>query len=242
MRERAHERGGRRGFLEIVSPDAGVLSDEDDLAHAVAHEFRHLVIDSRKRVTAIPSADMRNHAVRAEAIATIRDLDVGTRGIRVAYQGSVGAHERHVAVEQPRDLLDNVVLIVCREKARGLDKLGGEVVAVARRHATGDEHLELPASRVLAPHEVEDDLEALLHGTSQKRAGVDDDEIGIVGVVDDREAGGGKACLHLVGVDLVLGTAKRHEGDAGCAIHVHAPSGSWRTAAECRSPARAGRR
>ena len=30
--------------------------------------------------------------------------------------------------------------------------------------------------------------------------------------------------------------------DAGCSIHVHAPSGSWRTAAECRSPARAGRR
>ena len=70
------------------------------------------------------------------------------------------------------------------------------------------------APRPLVLRHLEDRVDALFLGRVDERAGVDDDDVGVVGRVDQRVAGGLDLAEHQLGVDLVLRTTERHEVDA----------------------------
>ena len=112
------------------------------------------------------------------------------------------------------DLLDDEVLVFCREETRDLRELVFEVCAVARWHAAGDENLiGLDVRHLVHAKCGEDGIEALLHGACQEGAGVDDGEVRLCRLVDDHVVGSAQQGAHLVRVDLVFGAAKRDEGD-----------------------------
>ena len=88
---------------------------------------------------------------------------------------------------------------------------GGELVAVALGHAPGDDEA---AAGPAPPVEGEDRVDRLLPGGLDEGARVDDDEVGRLGVVGRTHPVGDQRADELVGVDLVLGTAKRLDVEA----------------------------
>ena len=72
----------------------------------------------------------------------------------------------------------------------------------------------LPCPAFLCSRHLEDRVDALLFGRVDERARVDDDDVGVLGRVDQRVAGGLDLAEHQLGVDLVLRTTERDEVDA----------------------------
>ena len=112
------------------------------------------------------------------------------------------------ALEHLRDRLE----VRRAEDVIDLGDVLGELVGVALREAAGDDELLRPGLLVL--RHLEDGVDALFLGGVDERAGVDDDDVGALGRVDQRVAGGLDLAEHQLGVDLVLRTAERHEVDA----------------------------
>ena len=102
-----------------------------------------------------------------------------------------------------------------READDGVDlgQRGGELVAVALGHAAGHDQAR---SRLAGVAEREDGVDRLLAGGLDERAGVDDDEIGAVGVVGGHETVREEARHDLVGVDRVLRTPQRLDPEGLC--------------------------
>lgn len=63
--------------VKIGAPEGRFLRDQDELAHPRVGEARRFVEDRRKRLANVTTADVRNRAVGAEAIAAVGDLEVG---------------------------------------------------------------------------------------------------------------------------------------------------------------------
>ena len=70
------------------------------------------------------------------------------------------------------------------------------------------------APAFLYSRHLEDRVDALLFGGVDERARVDDDDVGALGRVDQRVAGGLDLAEHQLGVDLVLRATEGHEVDA----------------------------
>ena len=89
-----------------------------------------------------------------------------------------------------------------------LGKRVRDLVAVAFGHAAGDDQLGALTTLVA---QAQDRVDRLLAGLVDEGARVDDDDVGLVGRIDRRQAVGSETTLELVGVDLVLRAAERLE-------------------------------
>ncbi len=223
---------GRAG--QVAAPDARVLADEDDLAHAALKQVAHLGEDDVLGAREVTPADVGNRAERAEAVAAVRDLHVGegrldgAGEVRHGLGGVLDAQDvaKHVA---------DLVLAVARDEGSHVGHLPLNLVAVARGDAAGHDDRAGDAALKLLGHQGQRQLDALFHGAHQEGAGVDDDDVGSVRVIDDGQGRiGFDEGAHAVGIDLVLGASQGDEGDVmGLVLHrmkAFRPletSGSW---------------
>ncbi len=199
---------GKRGRAgQIAAPDARVLADEDDLAHTAFQQVAHLGEDDVLGAREVAAADVGNRAERAEAVAAVRDLHVGESGLDGA--GEVrhdlgGVFDAQDVAKHVADL----VLAVARDEGSHVGHFLLNLVAIARGDAAGHDDRAGDAALKLLGHQGQRQLDALLHGAHQERAGVDNDDVSGVRVIDD---GQGRVGLdegaHAVGVDLVLGAS-----------------------------------
>jgi hypothetical protein len=202
-----HE-GDQRPLADpLVAPVAGqVLGDEDDLADAALRERLDLGQHAVERSGPLGTPEARDGAEPAGLVAPLRHLHVGPRragrGPRQLEQvegrdGRAGGAGGRLAAERDR-----------HPEARHGIRLGqrvGQLLAVALGQAARDHEAGAPG---LAPGQVQDDLDGLLPGLLDERAGVHDDEVGRRGVVDGRHPVGQQGPDELVRVDLVLRAAQ----------------------------------
>ena len=88
---------------------------------------------------------------------------------------------------------------------------GGQLVAVALGHAAGDDEAGTVAPALV---ERQHGVDRLLPGGLDEGARVDDDEVGVIGLVDRLQSVGEQRADQLVRVDLVLRTAQRLDVEA----------------------------
>ena len=206
---------------QVMAPNAGVLADEDDLTHTAFEQMAHLGEDDVGLTREIAAANVRDGAEGAEPVAAIGNLHVGEGGLNRANDlgGLLGAllHAEH-ALEDRADL----VFALAGDEGRHVGHLMLDLVAVAGGDAAGHDDGAGNAVLKLLRHEGERRLDALLHGAHEKRARVDDDDVGVVRVVDDLELGVGvDERPHAVAVDLVLGATQRDESDVFGGVGLH---------------------
>ena len=98
----------------------------------------------------------------------------------------------------------------------GVDEweLVDELLAVALRQAAGDDDGAAAAARFVRGH-LRDDGAGLLAGRGDKGAGVDQDDVGVVGIVREGQALGHEHARHDLRVDEVLGAAEADQTDGG---------------------------
>ena len=191
------------GADALVAPVAGqVLRDEHDLLGPAGHELVDLEEDLLDRPRSLGAAEARDGTEPARLVTALRDLDVGPRrlgrGTREVQQ--VEARERRgvgLAAEGDRH----------PEPGHRVDlgKGGGQLVAVALRHAAGHDDL---GARRLALGQAEHDVDRLLPGLLDEGTRVDHHEIRRLGRRGTGHPVGEEGAHELVGVDLVLGAAK----------------------------------
>ena len=217
----AQQVGKRGGAGQVAAPDARVLADEDYLANAALKQVAHLGEDDVLRTREIAAANVRDGAEGAEAVAAVRDLDVGKGRL----DGAGKLRQVLGGVLDAQDVAQDVadlILAAARHEGRHVGHLPLDLVAVARGDAAGHDDRAVYAPLQLFSHQGQRQLDALLDGTHQKGAGVDDDDVRIVGVVDDGKCRVGlDEGTHAVGVDLVLRAAQGDEGHvAGLVLHL----------------------
>ncbi len=204
--------------LEVVAPDTRVLADQHDLAHAAGHEFADLGEDALGRTRAVAAANVRDHAEAAEAVAAVRDLHVGRRALDRALDArdvrSLGALDAQHLVHDGHD----AVLLVGGHERRHLGQLGGQVVAVARGNAAAHDDLAGAHAVLDLGGELERGLDALGRGRGEERARVHDRDVGLLGARRLAIARRAEQRAHAVGVDLVLGAAKRDVDDRSTGV------------------------
>ena len=95
-----------------------------------------------------------------------------------------------------------------------LGDVAANLVAVALDQASGDdEALGFAAIFALVPGHLEDGVDGLLLGGVDEAAGVDDEDLGVLGAGSELAAGAVKQAHHDFGVDQVLGAAEGDEAD-----------------------------
>src|SRR5207249_1983004 len=123
------------------------------------------------------------------------------------------------------DELDDAREVRGAEDPVDLGHLLEDVRAVALGEAAGDD--ERPAgAALLEPGELEDRVDRLLARAVDERAGVDDEALGVLGPLCQRESGFGQHAEHQLGIDLVLRAAQGRQVD----LHGWQPvyRGTWR--------------
>ncbi len=184
----AHEQARERVALtQVPAPDARVLADEHELAHALLGKRTDLARDLGERARGVAAADVGDGAEGAEAVAAVGDLDVGARPLdgaqrlrkRARARALGGGHNRLVAKDFVHDAHD-AVLGVGAHEGRDLGELVGELVAVARGHATAHNDGQAAHALLGSLGKLERALDALGGGAGKEGAGVDDDGVGLV--------------------------------------------------------------
>ena len=149
-----------------------------------------LAHDGLGRAAALRAAQLGDDAEGAGAIAALGDLDVG--GVR----RHRGAARRDVVVEEARRLGDadargraadrvgDGADLVGAEEVVDLGHLVGQLARVALREAARDDQALAAAGLLVARH-LEDRVDRLLLGLADEAAGVDDDDLGVLGRGDD---------------------------------------------------------
>ena len=198
--------------LELLAPPAGVLGDQRDLADAGGLEIVDLGPDVIQREAAVAPADVRDRAERAEAVASVADLDVcgGADAIGGGGVLPVGNVRR---ADDGTQHLDDVFLLAAGDERGGLGELAFELRSVARGQAARHDDLARAVIEAGIPAQLEDGTEALLGRGLDERAGVDDDGVGGFGILAQLVSGGCHPLHHLGGVHLVFRAAERDERD-----------------------------
>ena len=97
-----------------------------------------------------------------------------------------------------------------------LRDVGADLVAIALDQAAGDDEAAGAATvGDLVLHHLEDGVDALLLGGVDERAGVDYQDLSVLGLLCELGAVVMKQAHHDLGVDEVLGAAERDEADLG---------------------------
>ena len=126
----------RRALGEVLvgkvgTPDARVLTDQNDLAHTTGDQVANLGDNALGITRVITTADIRDHAEAAEAVAAIGDLDVGDSALDGALDlRNIGGN---LALDAQRVIDDrhDAIFLVGLHKGRDLGQLVGQVVAIA---------------------------------------------------------------------------------------------------------------
>ena len=180
--------------VDVAAVGVDVLAQQRDLAHAVRHEPLALADDRLHGAALLAAADIRDDTVRAEVVAAGHDRHPG-----VEFLGSAA---REVAGE-PATLLLGVDLDLLSvvgegllqerrqagERARAEDDVGGgdvgaDLLAIALRDAAADGDHAFSAGRLRrAHHGGRLTIEALV-GVLAHAARHEDDDIGLLRVLD----------------------------------------------------------
>ena len=107
----------------------------------------------------------------------------------------------------------DVGVVVEAEHRVGLGQRRGELLAVPLGEAADRDH-GLGAPGALEVGGLQDGVDRVLLGRLDEAAGVDDGDVGVARVLDERPAVGGQPAGQLLGVDLVARAAERHQRDA----------------------------
>ena len=200
----------------IEAPGGQVLGDQHRLSCAAVGQRLDLSKDRGARSRTLIATEGGDGAEPTAPVAPFGHLHVGPRTGRSCpwelEQRGLGPGIWPAADGHPnRGRLDQVLAEASHEV--NLRQRVGELLAIALCHAAGD-HKPRALSADVA--QGEDGLDGLLSGGLDEGAGVDDDEIGIGGVVSRHVALRRELADELVGVHLVLRTAEGLKPVATC--------------------------
>ena len=208
--------GKRRTLRKVDAVSAEVNPRQHHLAKPRRREFLHLARHRRERTRLHRPACIGDNAERAEILATILDLEKGTRAVRHAVQGDVlkGTRLHHI-----RDLLHHTVrakrLLHIVHDARALLRpdhdahaferthLGGRDLRIAARHSD--------ARRRIGARRTADDLAGLAVAQMRHRARIDDIDVRPLLERHDLIAARTEQPLHRLRLELIHLTAERHK-------------------------------
>src|SRR5262249_21938778 len=114
------------------------------------------------------------------------------------------------------DQVDDTRQVRGAEDAVDLGHRLEDVTAIALGEAAGDDE-RATGALFLELRELQDGVDRLLAGAVDEGARVDDEALGVLGPLGERESGLGQHAEHQLGVDLVLGTAE------GGQVNLHGP-------------------
>ena len=131
LRQIARRALGKVLVGKVGTPDARVLTDQNDLAHTTGDQVAYLGDNALGIARVITTADIRNHAEATEAVAAIGDLDVGDSALDGALDlrnigGNLALDAQHVIDDR-----HDAVFLVGLHKGRDLGQLIGQVNPVA---------------------------------------------------------------------------------------------------------------
>ena len=194
---------------KVGAPNARVLADQHDLAYAAGNQVAHLGDNALGTTRMIATANVGDHAEAAKTITAIGNLDVGNGALDGTLDLRDIGRDLALHAQYAIDDRDDTVFLIGLHKGRDLGKLVGQVVAVTRRHATAHDDGAGANAVLHLVSELERGLDALGRRRGEKRARVDDGDIGILRIECLLVARSGQKRTHAVGIDLVLGAAKR---------------------------------
>lgn len=115
-------------------------------------------------------------------------------------------------VEDGAKPIGDVVVVVESQHGVSLGEGLGQFTSVALGHAP-NRYNRLSGSVALEVCGRQQGVDGVLLGLLDESAGVDDDRLGLAGVVDETEPASLHAGRKLLGIDVVAGAAHRHEMD-----------------------------
>ncbi len=223
---------------QVVSVRVHVLAEERDLAVAGGRQRPRLVDDLVERPAPLRTPAEGHDAVGARLVAAVDDRQPGADG-RTARDGPLpdGASPRPRqpigdADDRPahdRRGADGPDGRLRRGKAESVDELGllvraqehvhgripvPQAGAIGLPHGAARQHHPQARVRVLEPRELALPADDLLLGALADRAGVDDDEVGVLEAGRLGTAGLQQAAGHLLGVAAVHLAAERPDVEA----------------------------
>ena len=219
------------GEAEVAAVGGGVLRHEAGLGDPLPREAPQLVEHVVERAGAHLAAEARDGAEGAGLVAPFGDLDVGAPRRADDAAARVGRGE-----QRARGAARGVERVDRREARREHARRRGDLVEAEQRVDLGDPLGQLGAA---ALHEAaggddapprratlpllgrQERLDRLHAGGVDEGAGVDDEEVGVLRVLDDFGAGRGEAAEDQLGVHLVLGAAEADQRYAPRSGHGH---------------------
>ena len=204
---------------DVLAEARGVLRDEIQLLDAGVLKLLRLADDGVDAARAELAAHLRNRAERARIRAPLADFDVRVRRaggeearqIFVQPHRHLPLHRRGVDVVAAHGARDGFEMIEPDERVdlrNGLLQIG----AVLLHHAAADDQ-PLHAFP-FALRDLQDRVDRLLLRRVDEAARIDDDDIGLVEVVRDRDGGITlKLSKHDLGIDEILRTAEGDHAD-----------------------------
>ena len=212
---------------KVGAPNARVLADQHDLAHTAGNQVTHLGDNALGIARMIATANIGDHAEAAKTIAAIGNLDVGNGTLDGTLDLRDIGRDLALHAQYAIDDRDDTVFLIGLHKGRDLGKLVGQVVAVTRRHATAHDDGACANAVLHLVSELERGLDTLGRRRGEKRARVDDSDIGILRIECLLIARGGQQRTHAVGVNLVL-SAPEGDVEHGAQRCIHVGERSFR--------------
>ena len=212
---------------KVSAPNARVLTDQNDLAHTTGDQVAHLGDNALGIARVITTADIRDHAEAAEAVATIGNLDVSNGALDSALDLRNIGSDLTLDTQHAIDDRHDAVLLVGLHKGSDLGQLVRQVVAIARRHTAAHDDGTRTNAVLNLVGELERGLDALGRCGGEERACIDDGDIGILWVECLLVARGGQKRTHAVGVNLVL-SAPEGDVEHGAQRCIHVGEQSFR--------------
>src|SRR5881628_883379 len=211
---------------QIATVGQRVLRDQNRFLDAARGERFDLADDVRERTAPVTAAELRDRAEGAAHVAPLGDLHVGVRYLRgeeARCRRVIEVARRRrgrpvVAVRRLTDEVHDAREVRGAEDTVHFGHLPKDLAAVALREAAGDDEASA-APPLLQSRQLQDRRDRLLPRAVDEGARVDDEALGVLGPVGEREPGLGEHAEHQLGVDLVLGAAEGREMD----LHVGGP-------------------
>ena len=117
-------------LIEILTPNACILTDEDKLANATGDKRLGLLENRCSRARMITSSNIGNGAKAAETVATIGNLKVSNGSFHRTLNGRKHSRTRANRSGQLIDNRNDAILLIGANKCRYLGKLVGKIASV----------------------------------------------------------------------------------------------------------------
>ena len=117
--------------------------------------------------------------------------------------------------------LNDILFFSTGQESIGFRKFTFKIRSVTRRHAASHDQLCRTLFQRGKPRKFKDGIKAFLCCALNERAGVDNNRLRALGVIDNRVTRVQNALFHVVGVNFVFRASKCYECDGGIAVVVH---------------------